>query len=104
VARALAFEALVAGVLAVILVNRSWSRSLVSMLRVPNRALWWVVGAAVVLLSLVLGVPQLQRLFSFAPSHPDDLVWSALAGVACLSWFELLKLKRHRPAQSESRR
>jgi Ca2+-transporting ATPase len=98
-ARALAFATLVVGFLTIILVDRSWSRSMLSMMRVPNAALWWVVGGAGVLLSLVLGVPQLQRPFSFAPLHPDDLLWSIVAGAACLCWFELLKYKRRRSAQ-----
>jgi P-type Ca2+ transporter type 2C len=100
-ARALAFATLVVGFLTIILVNRSWTRSLVSMIRVPNPALWWVVGGASLLLSLVLGVPHLQHLFSFASLHPDDLLWSAVAGAACLCWFELLKFKRH--GQSRAR-
>jgi Ca2+-transporting ATPase len=94
-ARALAFATLVVGFLTTILVNRSWTRSLVSMTRAPNRALWWIVGSASLLLSLILGVPQLQHLFSFAPLHRDDLFWSVTAGAACLGWFELLKLRRH---------
>ena len=97
-ARALAFATLVVGFLTIILVDRSWTRSALSMLRMPNWALWWVVGGATLLLSLVLAVPQLQHMFLFAPLHPDDLLWSAVAGAACLLWFELLKFRRRRSA------
>jgi Ca2+-transporting ATPase len=38
-----------------------------------------------------LSVPPLQRLFSFAPLHADDLALSLAAGVGCLIWFDLLK-------------
>jgi Ca2+-transporting ATPase len=38
-----------------------------------------------------LSVPPLQRLFSFAPLHADDLALSLAAGVGCLVWFDLLK-------------
>ena len=45
-ARALTFATLVVSFLTIILVNRSWTRTVVSMLRAPNPALWWVVGGA----------------------------------------------------------
>jgi len=90
-ARALAFAALVVSFLTIILVNRSWTRSLGSMLRAPNAAMWWVLGGAATLLAAVLCVPMLQHLFSFAPLHWDDLLLSLSAGFLCLMWFELLK-------------
>jgi len=33
----------------------------------------------------------LQKLFSFAPLHGDDLTLSLAAGFLCLMWFEILK-------------
>ena len=90
-ARALSFAALVVSFLTIILVNRSWTRSAISMMRVPNPALWWVLSGAVIFLGAILTIPALQRLFSFAPLHPDDLTLSVMAGVVCLVWFELLK-------------
>jgi Ca2+-transporting ATPase len=90
-ARALAFAALVVSFLTLILVNRSWTRSAISMLRVPNPALWWVLSGAVIFLAAILSIPALQRLFSFSPLHPDDLTLSVVAGIVCLVWFELLK-------------
>jgi Ca2+-transporting ATPase len=94
-ARALAFAALVVSFLTIILVNRSATRSLLSMMRSPNPALWWVLGGAVLLLAASLSVPALQRLFSFAPLHRDDLALSLTAGFLCLMWFELLKRHLH---------
>ncbi len=90
-ARALAFAALVVSFLTIILVNRSWTRSLVSMLRAPNPALWAVMAGAAIFLGGILTIPPLQRLFSFAALHPDDLAISLVAGFLCLMWFELLK-------------
>jgi Ca2+-transporting ATPase len=90
-ARALSFAALVVSFLTIILVNRSWTRSLINILRAPNAAMWWVVAGAALFLSAVLTVPALQRLFSFAPLHADDLVISLVAGFSCLMWFEGLK-------------
>jgi Ca2+-transporting ATPase len=90
-ARTRSFAALVVSFLTIILVNRSWTRSALSMMRVPNPALWWVLSGAVIFLGAVLSIPALQRLFSFAPLHPDDLTLSVAAGIVCLVWFELLK-------------
>jgi P-type Ca2+ transporter type 2C len=90
-ARALSFAALVVSFLTIILVNRSWTRSALSLMRAPNRAMWWVVAGAAVLLAAILTVPALQRLFSFSPLHADDLALSLVAGFLCLLWFEFLK-------------
>ena len=90
-ARALSFATLVVAFLTIILVNRSWTRTALSMLRNPNPALWWVVGGAGLCLAAILSVPSLQRLFSFAPLHAHDLALSLAAGVGCLIWFDLLK-------------
>lgn len=67
VVRALAFATLVAGNLALILTNRARQGSLWQSLRVPNRTLWLVCGAALLLLMLVLYVPWLANLFKFEP-------------------------------------
>jgi Ca2+-transporting ATPase len=91
-ARALTFTTLVVSLFAVILMNRSWARSTFAMLRVGNAALWWVIAGGSVLLAIVLFVVPVRQLFSFAPVHVDDVGLSLLAGLACLAWFEVLKL------------
>ncbi len=93
-ARALTFATLVVAFLVVILVNRSWTRSALAMLRVPNPAVRWVVAGALVLLTLALAVPLLQRMFHFAPLHTDDLCLSLAAGLVCVLWFEVVKRVR----------
>jgi Ca2+-transporting ATPase len=40
----------------------------------------------------VLSVPAVRTLFSFAPLHAQDIGLSLVAGLACLAWFEMLKL------------
>jgi Ca2+-transporting ATPase len=85
---------LVVAFLAVILVNRSWSRSAFSMFRTRNTALRWVLLGTTGLLAIVLFVPAAQGLLHFAPLHPTDLVLALGAGVVCVAWFELLKLVR----------
>jgi P-type Ca2+ transporter type 2C len=91
-ARAMTFTTLIVANLALILTNRSWSRTIVATLRAPNPALWWVVGGALTLLGLVLYVPFLRALFGFSVLHSDDLAICLAAGLASIGWFEGLKL------------
>ncbi len=101
-ARALTFATLVVAFIAIILVNRSWSRSALSMLNVPNIAMRGVVIGTAGLLALVLAMPLTRRLFHFAPLHPLDLGFSLGAGLLCVLWFELIKRHwRHTPAAPE---
>ena len=93
-ARALTFATLVVASVVLILVNRSWTRTAIEMLRVPNAALQWVLLGTCTFLTLVLLVPFAQRLFHFAPLHATDLVLSIGAGLVCVLWFDLLKLAR----------
>jgi P-type Ca2+ transporter type 2C len=93
-ARALTFSTLVISFLVIILVNRSWTRSAFSMMRIPNAALQWVVIGTIVFLVIVLFVPAVRRLFYFAALHPMDLILSFGAGFVCVLWFEWLKFAR----------
>jgi Ca2+-transporting ATPase len=95
-ARALTFATLVVAFVVVILVNRSWTRSAVAMLKVPNPALRWVLLGAVALLTLSLAVPWMQRMFHFAPLEASDLALSLGAGFFCVLWFEVVKVVRRR--------
>ena len=99
-ARTLTFSTLVVAILALILTNRSWSRSIIDVLRTPNKALWWVSGGTLLALTLALAIPALRDLFQFAPLHVVDLALCAGVGVASVLWFEALKLvwrRRGRP-------
>jgi P-type Ca2+ transporter type 2C len=91
-ARALVFASLVVSFVAIILMNRSWTRTTLGMLREPNAAVWWVIAGASGCLGVVLLAPAVQRLFHFGPLHAADLLLSVLAGAACLVWFDVLKL------------
>ncbi|MBB1073770.1 cation-translocating P-type ATPase [Rhodoferax sp. 4810] len=93
-ARAFSFATIVASNLALILVNRARSGSLWQSLRVPNRTLWWVCGAALALMALALYVPWLAGLFKF---ELLPLPWlGAALGLGCLvvAGFELVKPKK----------
>jgi Ca2+-transporting ATPase len=90
-ARALAFTSLVIANVALIVTNRSWSRTILGILRTPNPAMWWVVGSALVFLALVLYVPFLKALFHFSTLHPKDIALCVGAGAVSIAWFETLK-------------
>jgi Ca2+-transporting ATPase len=93
-ARALAFVTLVINNVGLIMVNRSWSRSVIETLRVQNKAVWWVIGGAITFLTLVIYVPVLQTAFHFAPLHGTDILIALAAGLVGILWFEGVKVFR----------
>ena len=90
-ARALAFFSLVTAIIALILLNRSFSASLLTALRRPNRALKFVLLGVIAILALTLMWPFAADLFRFGPLHADDLAVTVGAGLAVLVLLELLK-------------
>ena len=90
--RALVFATLVVANVCLILTNRSWSRTIISMFKEPNAALWWVLGGATTMLTAVLTVPLLRDLFHFGRLHAIDAAIAVVAGAVTIMWFELLKL------------
>jgi Ca2+-transporting ATPase len=90
-ARGLAFTTLIVSNLAMILTNRSWTKTILSTMRVPNPSIWWIIGGGVAFLGLVLYIPFLRQLFQFSYLHFEDLAIALLSGIASVIWFELLK-------------
>jgi P-type Ca2+ transporter type 2C len=93
-ARGLAFTTMVVANIALLFANRSWQRTILSTLRIPNRALWSITGAAALCLALVLEVPALRDLFHFAPLDRGRIALAVVAGLVSVGWFELFKLVR----------
>jgi len=91
-ARALTFTTLIIANLGLILTNRSWTRTIVSMVRTPNAAVWWVLGGALIVLWLVLYVPPLRELFRFQVLHVNDILICFGAGALSVVWFEAVKM------------
>ncbi len=91
-ARTLGFVALVAGVLTMILINRSESDSVWRKLREWNLALVAVAGAAVVFLTVAVTLAPVRDLFSFGPVSAGALAVVVLTAVSVLMWYELIKL------------
>ena len=93
VVRSVTFAALVIGNLSLILVNRSWRLTAWQAVRQRgNRALKWIIGAASVLLVLLLTVPALRNAFNLGAIELLDWLVVLIAGVAGVIWFEVYKL------------
>jgi Ca2+-transporting ATPase len=89
--RALTFVSLVFCVVSLILVNRSFSTSLVAAIWTPNPMLAWILAAVAVIIALSLLVPPVRSLFSFGPLHADDLGLTMGAAASVLIILELAK-------------
>lgn len=90
-ARTLAFIALVVCVVALVLVNRSFSASFLSAFFRPNPALLWIFLSIALVLAAALFWPPASSLFRFGPLHLDDLMVTLGAGLLVLTVLELLK-------------
>jgi Ca2+-transporting ATPase len=91
-ARMISFVCMVLGNLGLIFTNRSWTQSILAILRIPNKALWWISGFAVGFLALVLTVPFLRDLFQFAPLHRWEAAMIAAAVTVSVLIAESVKL------------
>jgi Ca2+-transporting ATPase len=89
--RALVFFALVAQVLALILVNRTFSASLGYALIRRNSALRYVVAAVVLISTLILLWPRAQELLKFGSIAWTDMALAIGLGVALLILLEICK-------------
>ena len=103
--RSLAFGALAVGIIALILVNRSWRLPVWQTLRQRhNRTLAIVVlGAGAVLVAL-LTVPWLRTAFDLGPLDPGEGAVVLLTGFAGVMWFEAFKVlgRGNRPSRAGS--
>ena len=98
-ARAFAFATLVVANLALILSNRSSTRSLWATLRTPNRTLWAVLGLASALLLAALYVPWAVAVLRFAPLPVHELAAACGLGLLSVWWFEGIKWARRRSSR-----
>lgn len=89
--RALTFAALVFCVASLVLVNRSFSSSLVVAIRRPNPTLAWIFAAVAVILLLALLEPSVRSLFRFGPLHRDAIGLMLAAAAATLIVLEFAK-------------
>jgi P-type Ca2+ transporter type 2C len=89
--RALVFTCLVLVNMGLILVNRSFSASLLRAFRRPNRSLWVLFSGVSAVLATALLWPPAQALFHFGQLHWDDLAFGLGVGLLSLLMLEALK-------------
>jgi P-type Ca2+ transporter type 2C len=89
--RALTFFALVASILALILVNRSFSTALTQSLGQRNVALGYVLAAILIMSGIILFVPAVQTILRFEHLRAFDLGVAAGLGGLLFLVLELLK-------------
>jgi Ca2+-transporting ATPase len=90
--RGLAFAALIAGNVALILVNRSWTHGALRSVATPNNAAWVVMASASAMLVAALTIPPVRGLFRFGAVGPYDALLAVALGLGSLVWFEVAKL------------
>ncbi len=91
VARALTFMVLVLSNLGLIHANRSWRGASWREPDKSNQHFGWISLATLALLGCVLGIPEVGRLFAFAPLTPVMLMAGAGLSLVSLLWFEAVK-------------
>jgi Ca2+-transporting ATPase len=90
--RSVAYGAMVVGIIALILVNRSWRLPVWRTLRERhNRTLAIIVTGAGGVLVLLLTVPWLRHAFDLGPLQLADWIVILIGGTAGVIWFEVLK-------------
>ena len=89
--RALGFGALLAANLAMVLVSRSTSTSLLRSLRTPNPLAWGVLAFGGILLGLAVYLPPLAQVFQFLAPSPVDLAVAIGVAVAVVFSNDLVK-------------
>ena len=89
--RALVFFALIATLVALILVNRSFSASVGRALTRPNSALVYVGLAIAVVTALILFLPSAQMLLKFGSIASSDMALAGAVGVGLMLFLEACK-------------
>ncbi len=90
-ARLVAFIGIVAANIGLIFANRSWDDSMFRTFVVPNRALWWVTGGAILFLAMVVSVPFLRELFRFGQPELHHLPLTVVLVLICFLLPDLVK-------------
>ncbi len=89
---AMAFIALIVSNIAIILTNRSWTDNIFKIIVTPNKAVLWVVGGAMLFLSLIFNIPFFLHLFQFNRLTLINIVTCSSAGLTTIVWFEIYKM------------
>jgi Ca2+-transporting ATPase len=91
IARALTFIVLVLSNLGLIHVNRVWGATHLRGHADSNRQFGWIAAGTVAMLVLVLSVPSVSLLFSFATPSAMMLGGALASALLAMVWFDLVK-------------
>jgi Ca2+-transporting ATPase len=94
--RAMSFITLIVANIAVIMSNRSWTRSIFELITIRNKAAGWVIGGAILFMILIMNIPFFLQLFLFEKPGIADSMISIAAGLMTIAWFEVYKAIRFR--------
>jgi Ca2+-transporting ATPase len=92
-ARTITFAMLVFANLTLIISNLSLEESIFKKFNSENRALWMVVGGALLSLVMVIYVPTFRELFHFSVLHFDDLITILIGGIVSAAWIMMINIK-----------
>jgi Ca2+-transporting ATPase len=92
-ARTITFAMLVFANLTLIISNLSLEGTILKKFNSQNRALWMVVGGALLSLVMVLYVPVFRDLFHFSVLHLDDLITILIGGIISAVWIIMINTK-----------
>lgn len=96
-ARTLTFTALIFSNIMLILTNLSWSKNIITTVISANRAMRYVISAALLFLLAVLYIPVFRAIFHFSLMTPEDLLITFIAGLVSVGWFEVVKWVNKQP-------
>lgn len=94
VIRTRAFSILVFSNILLTLVNRSFFKSALKTLLIPNRILWLILAITLGILLSAIYTPFLRDLFGFASMEWQELFFCFLVALPAVLWVELLKWYR----------
>lgn len=95
-ARSLAFTSIVLASVMLIIVNLSWEKNVIEIVRTANKALYIMVAGAFAALGAILYIPFLSDLFHMVPLRASEFIYVIIAVSASLLWFEIVKRFKHR--------
>ena len=95
--RTFTFITLMVSNIAVILSNRSWTANIFKILFTRNKTVKWVVGGAIIFLTLILNIPFFINLFQFERIGIIEILICVFAGLLSIIWFELYKYFKRTP-------
>ncbi|MBI2792939.1 MAG: cation-translocating P-type ATPase [Gammaproteobacteria bacterium] len=91
-ARTFAFTSLIISNLMLIYSNRSSRKSIFTLLAIPNKVLFGITIATLIILFSTVYIPFFANILHFSPLSINYLLLSFGGAMVCVLWFEILKI------------